>query len=84
MVISKWRFVEKMNSSKTEGTLLLYILSDSLRIFLTQLQALKPSWNLKFDMLAFCVLKKREREGGTKENSLYKTFTCSNPACAFH
>ena len=35
--------------------------------FLTQLQALKPSWNLKFDMLAFCVLKKREREGGTKE-----------------
>lgn len=56
-----------MNSLKTEDNLLLYILSDSLRIFLTQLQALKPSWNLKFDMLAFCVLKKREREGGTKE-----------------
>ena len=59
-----------MNSSKTEGNLLLYILWDSLRIFFNTITSIKTK--LEFEMLAFCVLKKREREGETKEKLFVK------------
>ena len=52
-----------MNSSKTEGNLLLYILWDSLRIFFNTITSIKTKLEFEIWHVGFLCIKKK-REGG--------------------